>query len=174
MPVEWLTTAFEGTDATPTDKPGQLTATLFKNGGQFLVQGKIHVQLTLPCARTLDPVTYELQPELFLALTQIQPARPGSRRPAPTPTLREEATDAALTDEDAAFDTFEGDRIVLDAFVREQILLDLPMFPLRSDLRSAAPTVIHSPPESAAKVAEIDPRLKPLQALAEKLKTEKK
>lgn len=174
LPVEWLTVALEGTDAAPTGKPGQVTASVFKSGGQFLVQGRIQVQVTLPCARTLDPVSYDIAPELFLALTQIQPARAGSRRAVKQTAPQKDAEDAVLTDEDAAYDTFEGEQIVLDEFVREQILLDLPMFPLRSDLRAAAAAGIPSPPENAANPAEIDPRLKPLQALAEKLKTEKK
>ena len=46
--------------------------------------------------------------------------------------------DPVLSDDDAAQDTYSGDQIVLDHFIREFILLELPMIPLREDLRGAA------------------------------------
>ena len=46
------------------------------------------------------------------------------------------SSDPTLADDESARDTYAGDQVVLDPFLREFILLELPMFPLRSDLRS--------------------------------------
>lgn len=153
-----------------------------KNGRDFLVRGRIRVQVVLPCARTLDDAIYDLGPELFLVLRRAQsaPQRPTRRERHQSPKAkRRQDEDALLSDEDAAQDTFSGDHITLDSFVREQILLELPMFPLRSDLRSEQATVIRPPSEdppggaSADRESDIDPRLAPLAELAEKLNPRK-
>lgn len=182
LPTEWLGRALEGTDATATEKVGQVTVSLMKNGRQFLVQGKVTAQVSLSCARTLDPAIYDLSLALFLILEQEAPKKSRSfepkrrRRPDPKGDRKaqaQETDDALLGENDAAFDTFSGEEIELDDFVREVLLLELPMFPLRSDLRSNAAAAIRPPLESASGEAQVDPRLLPLQALADKLKAEK-
>jgi uncharacterized protein len=176
IPTAWLSTALSGTDAHATDKPGHLTAQVFKNGQDFVVRGSIRVLLQLPCARTLEPAFYDLTPELFLVLRR-KPGVGDRARPERAPKTvaqrkkaNAEEADRLLTDEDASSDTFSGDVLALDHFVREQVLLDLPMFPLRSDLRSRSGEGIPPPPHSAAEPSAIDPRLAPLQALKAKLK----
>jgi uncharacterized protein len=146
-----------------------------KSGGRFLIRGKIRVQLQLPCARTLEPAVYDLEPALFLLLRREQP-EPQAQRPR---RARERAQDAEdedeLTDEDAAFDVFSGETLHLDEFVREQILLELPMFPLRSDLRSRQSPPIGAPPQTSEREergdgSALDPRLAPLKAIAEQMR----
>jgi uncharacterized metal-binding protein YceD (DUF177 family) len=83
-----------------------------------------------------------------------------------------------LAEEGVARDTYDGDRIVLDAFVREFLLLELPMFPLREDLRREATPAIDSPPIGPAPVGPekedaVDPRLAPLAALRSRLRDKK-
>ena len=168
IPGEWLDWALSTTDAQRTDKAGRLTALLMKNGNQFLVRGSIRVQVSLPCARTLDPAVYDLQPELFLMLSR---QREAARGKAPR-NRAQEPEESVLTEEDAAHDTFEGDAIELDEWVREQILLDLPMFPLRSDLRLVPSPGIASPPQSPASPKALDPRLQPLKDLADKMRAQ--
>lgn len=165
VPLQWLEWALHASEAGPTSTPGRLTATVEKNGGQFLVRGTIEVQVQLPCARTLEPAIYDLRPQLFLMLTQ-QGGAPG-RATRRSRTVEEPG---ALTEEDAAHDTFSGEVIALDPFVREQVLLELPMFPLRSDLRSEASAAIGAPPENSAQRLAVDPRLAPLQKLADQLR----
>ncbi len=174
IPTSWLKSALSDTDAEPTEKIGQLTASLMKNGRQFLIRGQISVQVVLPCARTLDPATYDLKPDLFLVLSRESAPKPGQRNRPRAPQKDNDDGDLLLDEQDAAYDTFSGDVIALDDFVREQIVLELPMFPLRSDLRSKPAEAIPSPPASTPSEPEIDPRLAPLQALAEKLKNGKK
>ncbi len=172
IPAEWLDWALSETDARRTSKTGRLTATLMKNGSQFLVRGSIDVQVTLPCARTLEPALYDLKPELFLMLTRSQQASGTNRRPRPQRARGEESEEPVLTEEDAAYDSFSGETIVLDDWVREQVLLELPMFPLRSDLRLEASPAIASPPQSPAGPRALDPRLQPLKDLADKMRAQ--
>ena len=72
---------------------------------------------------------------------------------------------------DAAQDTFDGEQIVLDPFLREFILLELPMFPVRQDLPSLPVEARASAPESET---PLDPRLAPLAELKDRLAQKQK
>jgi uncharacterized metal-binding protein YceD (DUF177 family) len=75
--------------------------------------------------------------------------------------------DPELTDEGAATDTYSGDDLVLDKFLREFILLEVPMVPLREDLRDSDFEARPRLPESQERAA--DPRLSPLALLKDRL-----
>jgi uncharacterized protein len=89
--------------------------------------------------------------------------------------------DPELSEEEAALDTFSGDQIVLDDFLREFILLELPMFPVREDLRSESFEGSSAPPDGAQATGAslpgsspegerpLDPRLSPLADLKARL-----
>lgn len=189
IPVAWLETAFAGSEATPRGEPGRLTVTVGKSGRQVMVRGKARAKVTVPCARTLDPVDVDLDADIFLLLAPAAP-RPDA---APNRSAKSKATqnvakraqkkrgasadaDAeaeALGDSDTAHDTYDGEEVVLDDFVREFLLLELPMFPLRPDLRSDDTTGMGEPlpagPEAPPASREIDPRLAPLAQIASRL-----
>ncbi len=206
--AEWLARALADTDGEPwspsddAEGVGEVDLDVSKNGRQILVRGRLRARVTLPCARTLDPAHYELEPELFLVLEPgaEDPAQ-GRSRPegsargrrahnkSPSDALQagkghhtvkghlagadrlagkglpdrggrgksgrgaqelspsakkgkrrggEWSEDPELTDEAAATDTYAGDYLYLDGFIREFIVLEFPMFPLREDLRSDA------------------------------------
>ena len=82
-----------------------------------------------------------------------------------------------LDDETAGRDTFDGHEVVLDDFAREFLILELPMFPLREDLRAEATPAIERDPEPAVngpdKGEVLDPRLAPLAAIASRLRQKK-
>jgi len=90
---------------------------------------------------------------------------------------KEDDEEGELLDESAAArDTFEGSQIELDPFIREFLLLELPMFPRRSDLPSSpgpaiGPRLVE--PESDGQEPAIDPRLQPLAALRSRLRDSK-
>jgi uncharacterized metal-binding protein YceD (DUF177 family) len=186
IPVAWLETAFAGSEATPRGRPGRLSATVAKSGRDVMVRGRAEAAVSIPCARTLDPVDVDLAAEIFLLLTpRSSGPSPGGNRPrkqkAPVANKagkqRKEGSKAPAQEEnleqaDAARDTYDGEDIVLDDFVREFLVLELPMFPLRPDLRSDDATGIEPPfPDASAGKAdkEIDPRLAPLAAIASRL-----
>jgi uncharacterized protein len=199
-PPEWIDTHLADTEAKSQGRTGLLTATLAKNGREVLVQAQAKVEVVMPCARTLDPVPLTLEPQIYLLLAPrtgpgaasrakaTAAATPTKGKPAGTADKKHgkkrgntrdnqaaaDEPDATLSDEDAARDTFEGDRIVLDDFVREHIVLELPLFPLRSDLRSEDSPAIGPPANSPKAPRAVDPRLAPLAAIADKLRAQKK
>jgi len=88
-----------------------------------------------------------------------------------------EEEEARLLEQDAARDTYDGEKVVLDRFIQEFLLLELPMVPLREALRSEATPAIERPPETAPggrpEREGIDPRLAPLAAIASRLRDKK-
>jgi uncharacterized metal-binding protein YceD (DUF177 family) len=176
----WLRTALEGTDAVPSGKPGTLSVELTKNDRDVLVRGRASVGVTVPCVVTLDPLPFDLTPEILLMLEQVSaPPRPkkakeGPEKPAKAPKhpkKRKDAEDEELSAEDAAKDTFSGEEIVLDDFVREFIVLEIPPYPRRSDLPSAEESLSSRPLDGpGSKERPIDPRLEPLQGILQRLR----
>jgi uncharacterized metal-binding protein YceD (DUF177 family) len=183
----WLRQALEGTDATPR-RAGSATVELSKNGRDVLVRGRVEAALSMPCVVTLDPLDVNVNPEIFLMLAPAasdagdragkkargggakEPKAEGRRGPA-----RKRAKDDLEEEEEldmttAARDTFEGSQIELDPFFREFLVLELPMFPRRSDLPSSEGPAI-GPPSATSDGQEpiIDPRLAPLAALRDRL-----
>ncbi len=193
----WLRQALEGTDATPRG-PGNATVELSKNGRDVMVRGRVEAPLSMPCVVTLDPLDIDLNPEVFLMLSPApsEPKAPSARaakKRAGDGAERAEGKGAARGaaprkrggDEEleegelleataAARDTFEGSQIELDSFFREFLVLDLPMFPRRSDLPLAeGPAIGAPPPEPGEHEPVIDPRLQPLAALRSRLRDSK-
>jgi uncharacterized metal-binding protein YceD (DUF177 family) len=177
----WLATTLQGTDASP-HEAGTAEVELTKNGNDVVVRGRAHVVVTMPCSRTLEPMQVTLEPEIFLMLTRAsEPAqtphrgRPHQPEPPKTHNPRQSrghewGDDPSLSDEEAAGDLFHGEAVVLDEFLREFILLELPMNPVRSDL--------HAPPEQAtaphpAPTGGPDPRLAPLAVLLDRMRDQR-
>ena len=182
----WLASALADTEASPRGS-GSVEVSLSKDGRQVIVKGRIKAPLTMPCARTLDPVDVDVDTELLLMLSPAPaPAPPvkASKKKRKGSKIEQErgkdsgrlAKERALSDRDAAQDFYSGDEIVLDDFVREFVVLELPMFPLRSDLREVDNPAIPGPPEqaSAGTGNRIDPRLAPLAKIAGRLKYDTK
>jgi uncharacterized protein len=199
VPLAWLRNALEHTEATPTGD-GTLVVELSASGTRVIVRGRATVTVSMPCARTLEPVSVPLSPEIFLMLSPAAPpgeplasARGSARsrtrhrhrsadRPPPSgrPRMRGRggwASDPLLPDELAAQDTYEGEQVVLDGFLREFILLELPMMVTRSDLPLAGDAAIGAPSGCAGAVLgaerSLDPRLAPLAAIASRLRRDK-
>ncbi|MEB2311085.1 MAG: hypothetical protein OZ921_01900 [Sorangiineae bacterium] len=193
LPEGWLRAAFAGTDAQPAGS-GELDATLTLSGREVVVQGAIRATVTLPDSLTLEPVSIALAPELTLLLAPApEPAarahRGGGRSGragagAAHARAKSGAADPAaktgkpggwsedpeLTEEDASRDTYGGERVVLDDFAREFLLLELPMTVRGSGLPSEVKPAIAPPSEEPP---PIDPRLAPLAAIASRLRQKK-
>jgi uncharacterized protein len=185
---QWLERALEGTEAGAGEPPGELEVELTKTGGEVMVRGRVRAHVTMPCARTLEQVPVEVESDVFLLLHPEKNPAAMARRPR---RAEREATgkqrsghkgtqakarggawpdDPVLSDTDAARDTYSGEEIVLDAFVREFILLELPMVPTRKGLPSEeAPTIAGSSAEAPAE-RPVDPRLLPLAEIASRLR----
>ncbi len=172
LPPHWLSAALADTDATAGQGAGSARLQLFMNGAEIVVRGEAKVNVVLPCARTLDPAEYTLNPTLFLVLRRAPGAQQSGGRTRGAK-AKEDDADKLLDDEDAALELYTGESVDLGPFLREQIILDLPMFPLRSDLRSKGGAAMPPPPRVSPEDRSVDPRLQPLQAIAEKLKARK-
>ena len=195
----WLREALEGTEASPR-RAGSATLELSKSGREIMVRGRAEAALSMPCVVTLDPLDIDLSPEIFLMLAPApseptgRPGRSEKKRAVAGASGKEAPADArgaasrkrgAQEDDEegelldattAARDTFEGSQIELDSFIREFLLLELPMFPRRSDLPSSPGPAI-GPRLATAETDEqepvIDPRLQPLAALRSRLRDTK-
>jgi uncharacterized protein len=188
---KWLRDALDGTEATVRG-PGTVDVVMTKNGVRVVVRGRVTAPLYMPCARTLEPAEVDVDAELLLVLSPARvvtnaPQRMGSRKKAARSSqevlvkgqkadVGQLAKEREITPEEAAEDVYSGTDVVLDAFVREHIILELPMVPLRSDLRDNDKPAIPAPPEDAKAEAgnQIDPRLAPLLEVAARLKHETK
>jgi uncharacterized metal-binding protein YceD (DUF177 family) len=193
LPPAWLVQCFADTEATP-QGPGTLRIQATQPGGSVLIRGQAQAKVVMPCARTTDPVDIDLRAEVFLLLRQEAPVqdtsagqggaggkrgqRPGPQQPS-VPAQKQRPIHRAeveLSETDAADETFTGDHIELDSFVREFLILELPMMPLRSDLRSEERPAIPPTPESPEgneSSRPIDPRLRPLAEIASRLRKTK-
>ena len=166
----WLDEALGQSEARSDGTPGSFEVDLHKNGREVLVKGMARARVTMPCARTMEPVPVNLEAEILLLLSPRAPApggAPAQRRPR---RAREEneATDEQLSAELAARDEYDGDHVELDGFVREHLLLELPLFPVKSDL-PFEPAPATDPRPDEAEEETVDPRLAPLAALAKQL-----
>ena len=104
--------------------------------------------------------------------TKDAPAAATATKPRPVRSrearnAESEAAEEQLSAELAARDEYEGDNMVLDAFVREHLLLEQPLFPVKSDLPFDQAPATDTPPDESG--ATLDPRLAPLAALASQL-----
>jgi uncharacterized protein len=172
IPLAWLAEELAGTDVTAA-LPGHLSARLSRSGHDVVVRGRVKAALSVPCARCLDPAAVPVDTELSLLLHPgpASPPRAASKAPhsagngKPKPAANEDEYEFAAGEAD--HDTFDGETVVLDPFVREAILLEVPNFPLCSEgCPGIRPAAAEAPPEPAPRV---DPRLAPLGALRDKL-----
>ncbi|HEY6555834.1 MAG TPA: YceD family protein [Polyangiaceae bacterium] len=185
----WLHRALDGTEASPGEQPGSLEVELSKNGREVMARGNLVVGLTMPCSRTLEPVPVEVNSEIFLLLSPATEPDAGARRPrraerskgaspkgkgAQKPAGKKSGAgwseDPVLSDSDAARDTYSGETVVLDRFVREFLLLELPMVPMQKGLPSEEPPTIAASSDGSPAERPVDPRLLPLVAIASRLR----
>lgn len=169
LPLVWLKdeladAALEG------NAPGRVEIRLSRSGKDVVVRGKVKADLQTPCARCLEPAHIAVDAELTLLL---QPAHAGHEGRGSNGHAHEKKGEEEyeFTSEEADVDTFDGETVILDPFVREAILLEVPNFPLCSEgcpgIRPATPAA----PEEAG--PRVDPRLAPLGALRDKLQADR-
>jgi uncharacterized protein len=151
--VAWLRGAFEGTQVAPSDRDGEVAVRVSKSGNDVVVRGTLRVDLVVPCARCLEPA-------------RVTIAEPLSALYVPRSALGRGPGDHGDGDDDASAAEadllpYDGETVVLDDLVRDELLLAVPMIPLCSE---GCPGISpHSGQPSAP--ASIDPRLRPLLRL---------
>ena len=156
----WLRGVLEDHEATAASKDGVVAVRASKSGPDVVVHGSLDATVTVPCARCLDPVDVDVHSDVSVIYV------PGSKVKD-----AEDSGKVEYTLEDAEADTlpFDGETVVLDDLVRDEVLLGVPMIPLCSDDcpgMSPAPETNANPPSEKK---EIDPRLAPLLALRDQI-----
>jgi uncharacterized protein len=156
----WMRGALEGTDASVAGSDGVLDLRASKSGTDVVVRGTLKAELHVACARCLEPARISVQ-ETVSALV------------VPATELRESSgtkTDDDLAPDQADMIPYDGETVVLDDLVRDELLLGIPMIPLCSEgcpgIRRERAPESHEPAEVAPGAnTPIDPRLQPLLRL---------
>jgi uncharacterized protein len=156
--VPWIRGAVEGTDIEAGGGDGELDVRVSKSGTDVVVRGTITAELSVPCARCLQPTRVVVREELSALFVPGGGAATSRHRAREAP-----EEDDAVTDE-ADVVAFDGENVVMDELVRDEILLGIPMIPLCSE---ACAGIRPETSEGAAN-GGIDPRLRPLLGLSRK------
>jgi len=160
LPAGWLDAELSdaSVSADPKSAPGHVHVRLSRSGDDIVVRGRVRATFTVPCARCTQPAPVEVDTELSLLLQPAPKAPPVAKGRGKGNGKADEEYEFSAAEADC--DTYDGETVELDAFVREAILLEVPNFPLCSEgcpgIRPAADSALQ---EAAPR---IDPRLAPL------------
>jgi uncharacterized protein len=153
----WIRGVLEGSNVDPAGTDGKLEVRLSKSGTDVVVRGSIRADLIVPCGRCLEPA-------------RVTVAEAISTLAVPHASMRDargEDGEADLPPEDADMIPYDGDTLVLDYLVRDELLLGIPMIPLCSEGCAGISPRSDEPPAPAEE--SIDPRLRPLLRLKKSL-----
>jgi uncharacterized protein len=151
---DWLSDVLAGSQGRPAPSTGlSVSLEVCKSAGNVLVRGRLGASILLVCSRCasewLEPMSFPF--DLVMA-----PAKPGA-----------EPAELELTEEDFKLLYYRGDVIDLDESLRDEVILQLPDYPLcRADCRGLCQRcgedlnrgLCACPP-----AAEVDPRLASLK-----------
>ncbi len=140
----WIRSILEGHEASASGKDGVVAVRASKSGHDIVVHGTLDAELTVPCARCTEPFQLPIHADLSVLYV-------------PAAQLRQpEGGDQDMAPEEADTLPYDGETVVLDDLVRDEIMLEVPMIPLCSE---ACPGMSAAPkPEEKG----VDPRLAPL------------
>ncbi len=140
---EWLATVLAEGEVKATTEEGGLTARLSKIGKDVVVQGHVKTAVEVPCARCLKPCRAPIEVDWTALMV-------------PSAGVLEDGSEEA---EAADLVPYDGQTVVLDDLVRDEILLGIPMIPLCSE---DCPGMSTGPRKEEV---PLDPRLEPLRRI---------
>jgi uncharacterized protein len=151
-----------------------------KNGNEYLVEGRVHVSLTTECGRCLGVARVPVDTAFATLFTRSahapgQHGQHGQHKDGAQGSNASDVDEEVDEDEDElAREEFSGHEIVLDALIREYLVLECPMQPLCSEDCTGIAVPKHvQPPEDVfgrgATESKVDPRLAPLLRLRDKV-----
>ncbi|MEZ4256332.1 MAG: YceD family protein [Polyangiales bacterium] len=163
FPIEpsWLEAELAGTDVRvlPGAPTGRLEVRTHRSGDDVVLESHIEAEIATDCVRCLGDAKMPVSTDVTVLMS------PRSSAPA------EEDDADELSPDELAREYYVGDEIVLDSFVREHILLEVPMQPLCAESCKGIEIPAHvRPPADFGKEAAVDSRFASLQALADKMK----
>ena len=148
--ANWVRGALEENEAGPAGEDGKLDVRLSRSGTDVVAHGRLQFDLVAPCARCLEPTAVPIDEELSFLMV------PAARTKTP------EIEEYEFAPEEADVVPFDGENVVLDDVVRDELVLQIPMIPLCSE--DCPGMSARSIPDAASEVPEesLDPRLLPL------------
>lgn len=170
LEADWLDSVMKDTGVKGDAKHGAGTVQVHASmtGREVLVYGKASATLVTECGRCLGGLPYAVEAEVT---SLFVPKADESKH-------KRDAEEDEIDPNEPDLDFYVGDELELDGLVRDYLLLELPMQPscdkgwdcpnldLPDDVRASMKTDIHAD-------AGLDPRLAPLQKLAEVGKQDK-
>ena len=186
----WLRGVLEGTEIKSGSNDGEVSVRLSKSGVDVVVHGHLHAELVTPCARCLSDATVVVDGPLSVLMVPAKKlAKPGPKAEkvaAKTDATAkkvegkkakksrsEEDDEYVFSPDEADVAPYDGDTVVLDDVVKDEILLEIPMIPLCSeDCPGISPPAAEASSPAVKEASEedlIDPRLLPLLGLKNEL-----
>ncbi len=142
----WIRGVLEDHEATARGDDGLLDVRASRSGNDVVVHGTLKAPLEVPCARCLTPVPLDVDVPLSLLFT------PGKLTPPPKAAAKSESDkgdkkraakkesrrkaeleEYELSAEDADTLPYDGEVVILDDVVRDELILETPIFPLCSE-----------------------------------------
>jgi uncharacterized protein len=148
----WIRGILEGDEATTDGTDGSLRVRLSKSGNDVVAHGKLHASLTIPCARCLKPVALAIDQDvavLYVPAAKVKAAKGKDGK---------DADEYEFSSEEADTLPYDGETVVLDDLIRDELVLEIPMIPLCSE---DCPGIAQLPQTPGNQGAErpVDPRL---------------
>lgn len=144
-------------------RSGRVTGRLSRSGEDIVVRARVRAAVETDCARCLEAAPIAVDTGMSLLLRSVPRADARHERPRAKHAEgsrpgreRESAREREFSAEEAELDVYDGETVVLDGFVREAILLEIPNFPLCSE---ACPGIATARPS-----ADLRPRRASLDA----------
>ena len=150
----WIRGVLEDHEATATDVDGLLEVRASKSGADVVVHGPLSAALTAPCARCLEPVRFDVRESVSVLYS------PRSAMGGP-----EGDADREITADEADTLPYDGEAVILDDLVRDELILQTPSFPLCSEDCPGIRPSLQSEDGEKAPDRDIDPRLLPLKRI---------
>src|SRR5262249_35697614 len=160
----WIRGALEDHEATAAGSDGELDVRVSKSGNDVVVHGTLKAELRVPCARCLEPVRLPIAQTvsvLMVPKSAMKPAHCDDKGGGGG-----SGGEYELSAEEADVLPYEGDTIVLDDLVRDELVLETPMIPLCSEdcpgIRPPSEATQSEASAGGAKSSEsatVDPRL---------------
>jgi uncharacterized protein len=152
----WLRGLLEDHEATASGPDGVLDVRVSRSGNDVVVHGTLRAELEVPCARCLTPVPLPIDQTLSLLFVPGKvtppPVNPKAAAAAGKADAKADAKSDAksaprsggkrkkaeleeyeISEEDADTLPYEGEVVVLDEVVRDELILETPIFPLCSE-----------------------------------------
>ena len=156
--ASWVRGVIEDTDMHAPSEDGQLTLRASRTGNSVIVNGQLVGSIVATCGRCGEPALIRVDERVgVLAVPAAEVSKTNKNKASKKDDDDED--DIVVDPDDPETLAYDGEEVILDALVRDELLLAVPMIPLcRKDCPGIKASLVSSEPEPAG----IDPRLAPL------------